>query len=88
MPARIDCKRDQPSRVCSRSQLPAGPWHASLTATIVAVLTGGALAVFLDCALPFAFELLPSNAFGLSSGLYIGGAFAGSGLLSALVPRF
>ena len=58
-----------------------------LTATIVAVLTGGALAVFLDCALPFAFELLPSNAFGLSSGLYLGGAFAGSRLLSALVTR-
>jgi hypothetical protein len=29
MPARIDCERDQASRVCSRSQLPAGPWHAS-----------------------------------------------------------
>jgi hypothetical protein len=58
-----------------------------LTATIVAVLTGGALAIFLDCALPFAFELLPSNAFGLSSGLYLGGAFAGSRLLSALVAR-
>jgi hypothetical protein len=57
-----------------------------LTATIVALVIGGALAVFLDCALPFAFELLPSDAFGLSSGLYLGGAFACSRILSTFIP--
>jgi hypothetical protein len=53
---------------------------------IVALVIGGALAVFLDCALPFAFELLPSDAFGLSSGLYLGGAFACSRILSTFIP--
>ena len=57
-------------------------------AVIVALLIGGALAVYLDSALPVAFELLPSDAFGLAAGLYLGGAFAGSRLLFAVAARF
>jgi len=51
-----------------------------LTAAAVAVVMGAALAMHLDCALPCAFEVLPSRRCGLSAGLYLGGIFAGSQL--------
>jgi len=59
----------------------AAPYCASvLSAGAVAVVVGAALALYLDCALPLAFELLPAAVAGLAAGLYLGGIFAGSQL--------
>jgi len=55
------------------------------SAAAIAVALGAALALHLDCALPFSLEALPRERAGLSAGLYLGGAFAGS-QLAPLVP--
>jgi hypothetical protein len=56
-----------------------------VAALALAIVLGGAMAVHLDCALPFALGSLPRRRAGLSAGLYLGGVFAGSQLAS-LVP--
>jgi hypothetical protein len=56
-----------------------------VSAGAIAVLLGAALALHLDCALPFSLESLPANRAGLSAGLYLGGVFAGS-QLAPIVP--
>ncbi|MBM4266450.1 MAG: hypothetical protein FJ144_07555 [Deltaproteobacteria bacterium] len=62
------------------------PLCTSIVAALaVAIVLGGAMAVHLDCALPFALGSLPLRRAGLSAGLYLGGVFAGSQLAS-LVP--
>jgi hypothetical protein len=58
----------------------AAPLCGSLvSAAPLAMALGAALAIYLDCALPYAFELVPDG-LGLSAGLYLGGVFAGSQL--------
>jgi hypothetical protein len=54
-----------------------------LGATAVAFAIGAALALHLDCALPFALGSLPVARAGLSSGVYLGGVFAGTQLATA-----
>lgn len=64
----------------------AAPLASSLVgAGGIAVALGAALALHLDCALPFSLESLPASRAGLSAGLYLGGVFAGS-QLAPLVP--
>jgi hypothetical protein len=64
----------------------AAPFAASLAgAAAVAIALGAALALHLDCALPYALGSLPLSRAGLSSGLYLGGVFAGT-QLAAVAP--
>jgi len=57
------------------------PFAASVVvAGAIAIVLGAALALHLDCALPFSLQSLPPERAGLSAGLYLGGIFAGSQL--------
>jgi len=55
-----------------------------VAAAPVTLLLGGALALHLDCGLPFSLASMPDGRVGLGAGLYLGGAMAGSQLAGAV----